>query len=312
MNRCSRRTWTKSSTEEASAPRFWPLIDKVGVCSGIALPLRANGQLLGSLLLARDRSGEPFTEEDVLVAQELGTRAAIAIRNARNVAALELSEAMYRGLADSTPASVVVTAPDGSIEYANRFFLDYAGVTYEQLCDRGYHELVHPADLAHVVPSRDAAIEAGGEFVCEYRMRRHDGVYRWNFVRIVPIFGDHRRAARVLRVVVDIDDRHRAEERQRLLMEASQLAAQPFDFDAVLERIVSIVVPGLADGADSRLCFKMRSLSWPHSRVPIRKKNSLLRRVIDASLPNLHQDFGLGRALVTGEARLLADSRSGA
>ena len=285
----------------ATLPRFWPLLDAVGVCSGIALPLRADGQVLGAFLLARGRGGERYTEEDLLVAEELGARAAVAIRNAKNVAALRLSEAAYRRLADSTPACVLVTDRDGTVEFANQFLLDYVGMTREELDERSWFRLIHPLDLQRITPARDAALERGDEFIGECRVRRHDGVYRWNIGRIVSVSNEHGGPGRYVRVVIDIDDRHRAADRQQMLLETSDLAAQPFDVDATFRRIVSVVVPRFADYAvavtQREGVARLAACACADPELEPR-----VRDVTDAALRDLRPDFGVGRALVTGES----------
>ena len=56
---------------------------RAGVHSYLAVPLIARGEVLGALDLKRDRNPLPFTEDDVLMAGELATRAAVCIDNAR-------------------------------------------------------------------------------------------------------------------------------------------------------------------------------------------------------------------------------------
>ncbi len=59
------------------------LLARAGVHSYLAVPLTARGQVLGALDLKRARNEEPFTEDDVLLATELASRAAVCIDNAR-------------------------------------------------------------------------------------------------------------------------------------------------------------------------------------------------------------------------------------
>ncbi|MER6348715.1 SpoIIE family protein phosphatase [Streptomyces sp. NPDC001595] len=63
---------------EASA-----LLARAGVHSYLAVPLIAHGEVLGALDLKRTRNPAPFDEDDVILAGELASRAAVAIDNAR-------------------------------------------------------------------------------------------------------------------------------------------------------------------------------------------------------------------------------------
>ncbi|MFJ7077244.1 SpoIIE family protein phosphatase [Streptomyces sp. NPDC098781] len=59
------------------------LLARAGVHSYLAVPLIAHGEILGALDLKRTRNPLPFDEDDVVLASELASRAAVAIDNAR-------------------------------------------------------------------------------------------------------------------------------------------------------------------------------------------------------------------------------------
>ncbi|MFB7248448.1 PAS sensor protein [Streptomyces populi] len=59
------------------------LLARAGVHSYLAVPLIAHGEVLGALDLKRTRNPRPFDEDDVVLAGELATRAAVAMDNAR-------------------------------------------------------------------------------------------------------------------------------------------------------------------------------------------------------------------------------------
>ncbi|PIM68095.1 PAS sensor protein [Streptomyces sp. JV178] len=73
----TRRLWV------ADTPARDRSIDAHGIHSLMAVPLRARGVTLGLSLLARHRTPEPFTEDDLLLAEELAARAAVCVDNAR-------------------------------------------------------------------------------------------------------------------------------------------------------------------------------------------------------------------------------------
>ncbi|MFF7754723.1 SpoIIE family protein phosphatase [Streptomyces sp. NPDC007971] len=59
------------------------LLARAGVHSYLAVPLIAHGEVLGALDLKRTRNPQPFDDDDVVLAGELASRAAVAIDNAR-------------------------------------------------------------------------------------------------------------------------------------------------------------------------------------------------------------------------------------
>ena len=64
-------------------PKFWPLLEIVGIYSLLIVPLRAQGRVLGALAVSRDQPGHPYTADDQAFLQDLGDRAALVISNAR-------------------------------------------------------------------------------------------------------------------------------------------------------------------------------------------------------------------------------------
>jgi signal transduction histidine kinase len=84
---------------------------------------------------------------------------------------------------DAIPAHVWCVRADGSTQFANRAWLDYAGGTREGADFRGS---IFPEDLERF----DRAFASGDEV--DIRLRRHDGQYRWFLVRIAPVDGGRR------------------------------------------------------------------------------------------------------------------------
>ncbi len=62
---------------------LWPFVDRVGISSLLAVPLRVQGQVIGILSLSRDRPGLLYTQEDQALLQDIADRAALTIENAR-------------------------------------------------------------------------------------------------------------------------------------------------------------------------------------------------------------------------------------
>jgi len=65
------------------SPQFQPYIDRVGISSLLAVPLRVQGQVIGILSLTRDHPGQPYSDGDQVLLQEIADRAALTIENAR-------------------------------------------------------------------------------------------------------------------------------------------------------------------------------------------------------------------------------------
>ncbi|MER5448650.1 SpoIIE family protein phosphatase [Streptomyces sp. NPDC002766] len=99
-------------------------LDRAGVHSYLAVPLIARGEVLGALDLKRTRNALPFTDDDLLLARELASRAAVQIDNARWYQnARDTALTLQRSLLPSHPP---VT---GGLEVASRY--QPAGATSE-------------------------------------------------------------------------------------------------------------------------------------------------------------------------------------
>jgi PAS domain S-box-containing protein len=90
-------------------------------------------------------------------------------------------------LDDSTlPVMLWYARPDMSCEYASRAWLEFTGTSAEQVLGEGLARVVHAEDLAPWLDTCVRAFDARAPFEIEYRMRRHDGEYRWVVDRGVP------------------------------------------------------------------------------------------------------------------------------
>ena len=113
---------------------------------------------------------------------------------------------------ESIPAMVWTARPDMSCEYLSREWLRFTGLPPEQALGGGWSRGVHPEDLARWLDTCVRAFDAREPFCIEYRLRRHDGEYRWVLDRGVPRHGPDGRFIGYAGTCVDIDDRKRCEQ----------------------------------------------------------------------------------------------------
>ncbi|CAN5506431.1 hypothetical protein BH10BAC3_BH10BAC3_07430 [soil metagenome] len=99
---------------------------------------------------------------------------------------LEESEQRFKIIADSAPVMLWMSNTDMLSTFFNKSWLKYTGRRLEQELGNGWLESVHPDDLAGCTEVFTKAFFAQKEFYMEYRVRRHDGVYRWMSDYAIP------------------------------------------------------------------------------------------------------------------------------
>ena len=101
--------------------------------------------------------------------------------------ALTESESRFRNLAQSMPIHVWTAQPDGVLDWFNDRVYRYSGVPQGSLGGIGWSGILHPDDATNASESWAAARAVGHQYETEFRLRRHDGAYRWHIARAVPI-----------------------------------------------------------------------------------------------------------------------------
>jgi PAS domain S-box-containing protein len=120
-----------------------------------------------------------------------------------------------RDVIDTIPGYVWSAQPDGSVDFINRRWLEFSGVSLEKGLGRGWEAAVHPDDLARFVDEWRAAVACGKPMETEARVLRADGQYRWLLIRNVPLHDEGGKIVKWYGTSADIDDRKRAEETLR-------------------------------------------------------------------------------------------------
>jgi len=125
---------------------------------------------------------------------------------------LRTNERNLQLIIDTIPALAWSALPDGSAEFFNRSYLEYTGLTAEQVRGWSWTVAIHPDDLGSLAAAwqRIMASEAPGE--TEARIRRFDGAYRWFLFRANPLRDESGNIVKWYGTNVDIEDRKRGEE----------------------------------------------------------------------------------------------------
>jgi PAS domain S-box-containing protein len=138
------------------------------------------------------------------------------------------AEDRTRLIIDTVPAQLWTESPEGVVDFVNRRWVDYTGMTLEQAVGSGWNRMVHPDDIERVLSKWRTLISEGKPREIESRLRRSDGEYRWFLSRVCPLVD---RSGQILGWYgsdTDIHDRKEAEETLRrsegYLAEAQRLS----------------------------------------------------------------------------------------
>jgi formate hydrogenlyase transcriptional activator len=145
-------------------------------------------------------------------------------------------EAEVRQMLDLAPQIVAVFGPNRERLYANRFLLDYFGITLDDWRRRrDTNEFFHPDDRERVRADTDRAFSGTSTYEVDFRMRGTDGRYRWFMTRFSPLHDDNGKIIRWYVAATDIDERKKAEER---LQQENAALREEVDQASMFEEIV--------------------------------------------------------------------------
>ena len=98
------------------------------------------------------------------------------------------SELRFRTMADHAPVLLWMAGTDGKCEFFNRGWLEFTGHSIDEEIGSGWAGGIHPEDFQRSMSLYLDAFVARRRFNMEYRLRRHDGEYRWVYDQGAPLF----------------------------------------------------------------------------------------------------------------------------
>jgi PAS domain S-box-containing protein len=155
----------------------------------------------------------------------------------------------FRTIAEAMPHLVWTARADGTIDFFNRRWIEYTGVDLAEFAQRGkVVGVVHPNERAATIASWKGALAAGASYEQEYRLRcARDGSYRWFLSRAVPVRDDSGRIVRWIGTATDIDDRQRASESLRFMVEVGNVLSNALDVETIASSIARVTAGHFAD-----------------------------------------------------------------
>ncbi|MGD0362372.1 MAG: ATP-binding protein [Bryobacteraceae bacterium] len=171
----------------------------------------------------------------------------------------EKARERFRFLAESMPQKIFTATPGGVVDYYNRQWTEYTGLTFAQMEGDGWKEYLHPEDVEPVFEVWTRSLATGEPFHAQQRVRRADGAYRWHLSRALAMRDPQGRISMWIGSNTDIheqkekeDELRRAnEDLQQFAYSASHDLQEPIRNVAVYSEILAKRYSNLLD-ADGR------------------------------------------------------------
>lgn len=119
---------------------------------------------------------------------------------------LSKSNEEFEFVTDFMPQMVWVTKPDGDHVFYNKGWYEYTGLSYEQTRGEGWNSVLHPHDQPRAWKVWRHSLQTGAHYEIEYRIRRHDGEYRWFLGRAQPMCNEAGEIMKWFGTCTDIHD----------------------------------------------------------------------------------------------------------
>jgi PAS domain S-box-containing protein len=289
--------------EEASAEKAYLL--QRGVVSAASIPLKVGGQINGVIVFLTESREVFWTEDLVKQLRVIGDVFWNALKRKRAREALLASQALVREreerfqfVANAAPVTIWMTDVDSNCTYVNQGWLDFTGRSLESQLGKGWTEQIHPEDLTRSLERIEKASVQREPVQSEYRVRRHDGEYRWMLASGVPRFDTHGSFAGHIGSAIDITERKLAE---GVLSTVSQKL-----IDAQ-EQERTRIARELHDNINQRIAFLAISLESLKENLPAGAVESM-RQIVEAveEVTDIGKDIqGMSHRLYSSKLDLL-------
>ncbi len=178
----------------------------------------ANTRAMGTrgVLWAMRSNGEEFpVEASISHVEDAGTTLfTVIIRDVterrRSEEAVAESEKRFRLLANTAPVLIWTSTPDRLCDYFNNPWLEFTGRSLQEELGNGWTKGVHAEDVQECLDTYNQLFDRRETFRMEYRLRRHDGEYRWLLDIGVPRFNSDGSFVGYVGCCIDITDQKEA------------------------------------------------------------------------------------------------------
>lgn len=214
---------------ESQWSRFAAFVTPLGFCSAWSIPIVASdGKILGTFANYGRTPRRP-APEDLIFINEINRTVAVVIERVGVEEALRESESRFRLLADSISQLAWMCTELGNVTWYNKRWLDYTGLTFDELRDWGWKRVHHPDHIDRVVTSVTRSRESGEVWEDTFPLRGKDGEFRWFLSRAFPIRDPQGKIVRWFGTNTDITALRETESALRVAKDEAEAASRAKD-----------------------------------------------------------------------------------
>ena len=218
-------------------------------------------------------------------------------------AALAVSEARFRAIADSMPQMVWSALPDGFHDYYNARWYEFTGVTPGSTDGAGWNDMFHPEDQERAMARWRHSLETGEPYEVEYRLRRADGVYRWTLGRATAIRNEAGEITRWFGTCTDIEDLKRVVDSKDLL--SQELSHRIKNIFAVVSALIGLSARQFPEAKEFASAVRTRINALARAHEFVRPHTDVSRPTVGSmTLPAFLNDLFKPYATTEGEPRV--------
>jgi PAS domain S-box-containing protein len=204
--------------------------------------------------------------------------------------ALESGDA-FAAVADAMPQLVWTSSADGTVDYFNRRWIDYTGVTLEASRDLGpLAGIVHPDESDATWLRWTTSIADCVPFEIEHRLCGIDGSYRWFLTRAEPLLNADGKVIRWVGTATDVDEQRRLRDSLTYIVETGNIFLSSLDEPSICRALADVTIAQFADW-----CFVSIATPSGIATPAIAHRNADLLRYVEAF--SLRHPVGAGDAV---------------
>jgi PAS domain S-box-containing protein len=222
--------YIKKVTEEmiqaaVKKPEDLKLLQEIGFCSVMIMPLRARGKTLGVIsFITTTESNYQYTRQDFQLTSEFAQRAAVALDNSLLYRKVQ-TELAGRTKAEQRLQMAQQAAQIGTFEWDMETDQMYWSSEFKKLYGvrdnpnfkpsaKAWIALIHPDDVARVNEQRDQQMQTGDTIELEFRIIKNETDVRWMYSKYRYIRNSQGEPIRAIGINMDITERKRLEQQK--------------------------------------------------------------------------------------------------